>query len=41
MSRFKAPKSVDIVEALPKNATGKTMKTQLRKEYQEKEGGKK
>lgn len=35
MSRFKAPKSVEFVEALPKNATGKILKTELRKSYKE------
>jgi acyl-CoA synthetase (AMP-forming)/AMP-acid ligase II len=36
MSRFKAPKSVEFVESLPKNTTGKIMKTELRKTYKEK-----
>jgi acyl-CoA synthetase (AMP-forming)/AMP-acid ligase II len=36
ISRFKAPKSVEFVQTLPKSATGKILKTQLRKEYQEK-----
>jgi acyl-CoA synthetase (AMP-forming)/AMP-acid ligase II len=33
MSRFKAPKSVEFIESLPKNATGKIMKNELRKIY--------
>ncbi len=35
MSRFKAPKSVEFIEALPKNATGKILKTELRKSFKE------
>ena len=35
MSRFKAPKSVEFIESLPKNATGKIMKTELRKKFKE------
>ena len=30
---FKCPKSVDVVEALPRNPTGKIEKTKLRKTY--------
>jgi len=30
---FKVPKSVDFVEALPRNATGKVLKTKLREPY--------
>jgi acyl-CoA synthetase (AMP-forming)/AMP-acid ligase II len=30
---FKVPKSVDFVPALPKNATGKVLKRELRKPY--------
>lgn len=33
MSRFKVPKSVDFVEGLPKTATGKLQKFQLREMY--------
>jgi len=33
MSRFKVPKSVDFVESLPKTATGKLQKFQLREMY--------
>ncbi len=40
MSRFKAPKSVEFVEALPKNAAGKIVKTELRKKFKEKEAKK-
>jgi long-chain acyl-CoA synthetase len=40
ISRFKAPKSVEFIPELPKSATGKILKTQLRKDYQEKAGGK-
>ena len=36
ISRFKAPKSVDFIPALPKSATGKILKTQLRKDYKDK-----
>jgi long-chain acyl-CoA synthetase len=35
MSRFKAPKSVEFIDALPKNATGKILKTDLRKKFKE------
>ncbi|MBN1366459.1 MAG: long-chain-fatty-acid--CoA ligase [Dehalococcoidales bacterium] len=37
MSRYKAPKSVEFVDVLPKNATGKIMKTELRKMVKERE----
>lgn len=37
MSRFKAPKSVEFIKALPKNATGKILKTELRKMVKERE----
>lgn len=40
MSRFKAPKSVEFIEALPKNATGKIMKNELRKIFKEREAKK-
>ena len=33
LARFKCPKSVDIVEALPRNPTGKILKRDLRKPY--------
>jgi acyl-CoA synthetase (AMP-forming)/AMP-acid ligase II len=33
LARFKCPRSVDIVEALPRNATGKILKRDLRKPY--------
>ena len=33
MAHFKAPKSVDFVEALPKTATGKIQKFALRERY--------
>jgi len=33
LAHFKAPKTVDFVEALPKTATGKTQKFQLRERY--------
>ena len=33
--RFKCPKSVDIIEALPRNPTGKILKRELRKPYWE------
>jgi len=34
LARFKAPKSVDFVESLPKTASGKTCKKELRDRYQ-------
>ena len=34
MARYKAPKSVDFVEMLPKNPQGKILKRELRKLYQ-------
>jgi len=30
LARYKIPKSVDFLEALPMNATGKVLKTELR-----------
>jgi acyl-CoA synthetase (AMP-forming)/AMP-acid ligase II len=33
LARFKAPRSVDLVEALPRNPTGKILKRELRKPY--------
>jgi long-chain acyl-CoA synthetase len=35
LARFKAPKSVEFVEALPKNPQGKILKRDLRKKYWE------
>ena len=34
LARYKAPKSVDFVKALPKNPQGKILKRELRKSYQ-------
>jgi len=34
LARFKAPKSVEFVDALPKNPSGKILKRELRKKYQ-------
>jgi long-chain acyl-CoA synthetase len=36
MSRYKAPKSVELMPVLPKTVTGKILKTELRKKYAEK-----
>ena len=33
LARFKAPKSVEFVESLPKNPQGKILKRELRKKY--------
>ncbi len=33
LARYKAPTSMDVVEALPRNASGKVLKTQLRAPY--------
>jgi len=33
IAHYKAPRSVDFLEALPKNGTGKTIKRELRKQY--------
>ncbi|MGN6783086.1 MAG: long-chain-fatty-acid--CoA ligase [Marmoricola sp.] len=33
LARFKCPRGVDVVEALPRNPTGKILKRELRKEY--------
>lgn len=33
ISHYKAPRSVEFLESLPKNATGKTLKKELRKRY--------
>jgi len=38
LAHFKCPKSVDIVEALPRNPTGKILKRDLRKPYWEGRG---
>ena len=35
LAKFKCPTSVDFVEALPRNPTGKILKKDLRKEYWE------
>jgi acyl-CoA synthetase (AMP-forming)/AMP-acid ligase II len=35
LAGYKCPKSVDVVEALPRNATGKLLKGELRKKYWE------
>lgn len=35
LAKFKCPKSVDVVEALPRNPTGKILKRDLRKPYWE------
>jgi long-chain acyl-CoA synthetase len=33
LARFKAPKSIEFVEALPKNPQGKILKRELRERY--------
>jgi acyl-CoA synthetase (AMP-forming)/AMP-acid ligase II len=33
LARFKCPRSVDILEVLPRNPTGKILKRELRKPY--------
>ena len=33
LARYKQPRSVHLVEALPRNATGKVLKTQLRERF--------
>jgi acyl-CoA synthetase (AMP-forming)/AMP-acid ligase II len=33
LASYKKPKSVDFIEALPRNAMGKVMKTELREKY--------
>jgi acyl-CoA synthetase (AMP-forming)/AMP-acid ligase II len=38
LAHFKCPKSVDIVEALPRNPTGKILKKDLRQPYWEGQG---
>lgn len=35
LARFKAPRTIDVVEALPRNPTGKVLKRELRKPYWE------
>jgi acyl-CoA synthetase (AMP-forming)/AMP-acid ligase II len=35
LAKFKCPRSVDVVEALPRNPTGKVLKRDLRKPYWE------
>jgi len=35
MARFKAPKSVEFVDAIPKNPSGKILKRELRDKYWE------
>jgi len=34
MAGYKAPKSVEFVDSLPKNPSGKIMKRELREKYQ-------
>lgn len=36
MAKFKAPKSVDFAESLPKNPAGKILKRELREQYAKK-----
>jgi len=33
LASFKKPKSVDFIDALPRNAMGKVLKTALREQY--------
>ena len=33
LAKFKVPKSVEFIEALPRNAAGKVLKTELRRQY--------
>ncbi|MHB1126694.1 MAG: AMP-binding enzyme [Bacillota bacterium] len=33
LARYKKPRSVDFIEALPRNPSGKVLKTELRKMY--------
>jgi len=35
LAHYKTPRSVEFVETLPRNATGKTLKGELRKKYWE------
>jgi acyl-CoA synthetase (AMP-forming)/AMP-acid ligase II len=35
LARFKCPRSVDVIEALPRNPTGKILKRELRRPYWE------
>jgi long-chain acyl-CoA synthetase len=35
LASYKKPKSVEFVDALPKNPSGKVLKTELRKKYWE------
>ena len=41
LAGYKAVKSVEIVDALPKNASGKILKKELRKKWEIQEAGKK
>jgi len=36
MANYKIPRTVEIVQALPLNASGKVLKTELRKQFQKK-----
>jgi acyl-CoA synthetase (AMP-forming)/AMP-acid ligase II len=38
LAKYKCPKTVDVVDALPRNPTGKIMKKDLRKPHWEKSG---
>ncbi|UAL30921.1 long-chain-fatty-acid--CoA ligase [Nocardioides rotundus] len=39
LAHYKAPKSVDVLDALPRNPTGKILKRDLRKPYWDERGG--
>jgi len=38
LARYKVPKSVEVVAALPRNATGKVLRAQLRRQYATEQG---
>ena len=33
LAAFKVPKSIDVIDAFPRNATGKVLKRELREKY--------
>jgi fatty-acyl-CoA synthase len=41
LARFKVPKQVEFMDELPRNATGKVLKKELKEKHEEEAGSKK